>query len=324
MFKLGNKVCVLGGVGFIGRAVVSALTHAGFDVTVAVRRTERYRELALIPNVSIVQISKLDADSLMGLFKGQNCVVNLLADQTNMSETVEESTFVATTQAIKKAAESLGLERLIQLSQIGANASQAKSNWLRVLGESDAIVHNMASTHTSILRAGLLIGDGDHSTCLYAKQLAKAPFAMIANADKQIQPLWVNDFAKALVACIKSESCFNAKIELAGEERMSLLDLAEWVKHFMGIEKANLMPMCQANAKFMLMLGWLAPMKTVSAYQQKQLTIDLITQQDFASQFGFEPSSMEHILASYILPHQLRHRYYFFRSHAGRDAKEFD
>lgn len=323
MMKLGKKVCVLGGAGFIGRAAVSALTEAGYEVTVAVRRVERYRELALIPGARLVGLTNVTADALVALFKGHDTVINLYADQTNLTESVEEADFVSVTQTIKKAAEQVGLARLIQVSQIGANATQAKSNWLRVLGEADGIIHNMASSKTTILRAGLLIGEGDNTTRLYKAQLSRFSIMMVPNADKQIQPLWVKDFARALVVAIKAPACFNAKIEVAGEERMSVMDLAEWVKGFMGLESTKLVPMCQANAKFMLWLGWLAPFKTLNAYQQKQLAVDLITQQDFSSQFGFEPTSIESILSSYVVPHKIRQRYEFFRVHAGRKSSEF-
>lgn len=323
MMKLGNKVCVLGGAGFIGRAALLTLTEAGYEVSVAVRRIERYRELALIPKVRLVSLDKMTTDALAELFKAHDTVINLLADQSNLSETVEEADFVKVTQAIKKAAEQVGLARLIQLSQIGANATQAKSNWLRVLGEADSIIHNMAVSKTTVLRAGLLIGEGDNTTCLYKAQLERSSFMMLPNAETQVQPLWVKDFARALVVAIKSPSCFNAKVELAGEESMTLIDLAKWVASFMGVESAKLVPMCQANAKFMLMLGWLAPFKTVDAYQQKQLAVDMVTQQDFSSQFGFEPASIESILSSYIVPHKIRQRYEFFREHAGRNSSEY-
>lgn len=322
MMKLGKKVCVLGGAGFVGRAAISALTASGYDVTMAVRRVERYRELALVPGVRLVSIQKLTSQTLVTLFKNQHTVINLLADQTNASETVDEADFVTTTQTIKQAAEQVGLPRLIQFSQIGANANQAKSNWLRVLGEADGIIHNMASCKTTIMRAGLLIGEGDNTTRLYKAQLERFSFTMIPNDEKQIQPLWVKDFAQALVVAIKSPQFFNVKTEVAGEERMTVMGLAEWVKNFMNPEPAKLLPMCQANARFMLLLGWLAPFKTLNHYQQKQLTIDLITQQDFSTQFGFVPTSIESILSSYIVPHQLRQRYDYFREHAGRDSSE--
>lgn len=324
MIKLRKSVCVLGGVGMVGRAVIPALAREGYQVSVAVNHPERYRELSLVPGVKLLELQGLDFPSLASLFKSHDIVINLFADQTHSSEILEDQAFVSTIQNIKKAAESCHIKRLIQLSHLGANASQAKHDWLRVLGESDAIIHSMASTYTTVLRPGLLIGEGDYTTSLYKAQLAKAKFMMVANADVQIQPLWVKDFANALVGCINNPACFNTKLEMVGEEVMTIKDLAEWVKDFMELNQAVIVPMCQMNAKFMLMLGGLAPFKTVNRFQQKQLSVDLVSQQDFTTRFGFVPASIEVILSSYILPHQVRQRYAFFRTHAGRIQQEFD
>lgn len=324
MIKFGKQVCVLGGAGFVGGAVIPALTKAGYQVLVALRHPERYRELALVPNVELVKLEGMQHSDLTPLFESQSFIVNLLADQTNITESVDEADFVAATQAIKKAAETCGVQRLIQLSQIGANPTQAKSNWLRVLGESEAIVHNMASTLTTILRPGLLIGEGDNTTRLYKAQLERCSLMMVPNAEVQVQPLAVEDFASALVQCMKQKDCFNTKVDLVGEESMTIKELAEWVKDLMGLEKATVGAMCPLNTKIMLKLGWLAPFKTVTPYQQKQLSVDLTSMEGFATRFGFEPASIETILAAYVFPHRIRERYKFFRTQAGRKQQEFD
>lgn len=323
MIKLGNRVCVFGGAGFVGRAVATALSQAGYDVTLLLRRPERYRDLALIRRVKLKGFQEWKAESLLKLFQQQDIIVNLLADQSNPTECLDDSEMVAKTQMIKHAAERAGIKRLIQLSQIGANANQAKSDWLRILGEADAIVHNMVAAHTTILRAGLLVGEGDDTTRLYKAQLQTMPMMMVPNADKQIQPLWVKDFARALTDCIKNERTFEQKFEVAGHETMTVSDLAHWVKQLLGAEQAMILPMCQMNAKFMLLLGGLAPFKTVTTYQQKLLAQDMVTTQSFAASFGFEPTRLETLLASYIIPSRLRYRYDFFRTQAGRNAEEF-
>ena len=43
---------------------------------------------------------------------------------------------------------------------------------------------------------------------------------------------------------------------------------------------------------------------------------------DFADCFGFEPASVEVALAAFVTPHDLRHRYNFFRKEAGRPLEE--
>lgn len=321
--RLGNRVGVFGGAGFVGRSVLSALSQAGFEVNVFVRRPERYRDLMLLSGVKLVRFEDWSTDTLVKTLKQQDIIINLFADRSNPSETLDSSELVAKTQMLKQATERAGVARFIHLSQIGANASQAKSDWLRVLGEVDAIIHNMAHPSTTILRTGLLIGDGDCTTSLYKQQLSRLSLMMVANADRQVQPLWVNDFAQALVSTIRQPESFNKKIEVAGEEALSIENLAHWVKQLMGLEQAVIMPMCQMNTRFMLLLGPLAPFKVTNQTQQYLLQHDLTTEQSFTELFGFAPHSLESVLSTYIVPSTQRYRLDFFRSQAGRYQHEF-
>lgn len=324
MVKFGKQVCVLGAAGFIGKAVVPALAKAGYEVVVPVRRPERYRDFGLVPNVKVVPLTGYTNQEFNQLFAGKSFVVNLLADQSNSTETVADKELVSVTQSIKKSAELSGVQRIIQLSQIGANASQAWSSWLRILGEADNVMHNSASVLTTILRPGVLLGANDNTTSLYKAQLERCSLMMVPNAKIQIQPLAIEDFAKALVSCMTNPETFNLRIELAGEESMSVLDLAHWVGSLLDKKASLILPMCSLNAKFMVKLGFLAPFKTTNAYQQKQLVTDLISKQDFATTFGFKPKSIETILAGYVIPQGLRDRYGFFREQAGRKQVEFE
>lgn len=319
-----TRVCVLGATGLVGEQVVRQLSLQGYSVRMTVRRPERFRHIQLLPNVTLFEVANgYDAGFFSACFKDVDVVINLFSDQTCPTESVSDDQMVPLAKVVKQVAEQSKIKRVIQLSQIGANASQAVNDWLKQLGEADAVTHNMASISTCILRAGLLIGAQDSTTSLYAKQLQRGGLAMIPNAQKQIQPLWVDDFAKGVVSCINNRQAHNIKMEVVGSEAMSVIELAEWVKTIMGMEKAMLLPMCPLNAKFMLLLGPLAPFKTVTAYQQKQLSVDLTSQQDFTEQFGFEPASLEFALASYVANQPIKQRLDYFRQLAGRQQADF-
>lgn len=320
---MNNKAVVLGGTGFIGRAVVNELSKHGYEISVVARRPERFREYLLFPKTKLVQMdSLLSAEELVKVFKDVGLVINCLADLTLKTEAVEENDFVAVHQQIKKAAETAHVERVISLSQIGADAGNASNQWAYHLGEADAIMHTIATAKTTILRAGLLLGANDGVVSCFKRQLELMPVLPVANSSKQVQPLAVQDFAKALVASIQTADTFGKKLTVVGEERMTLKVLANRVKEMMEKEDAIVLPMCRLNARFMSFLGGLAPIKSVSSSQMALMQSDLISDADFSTQFGFEPMSVEQALSTYVLTTHQRERYNQFRQAAGRNLKE--
>lgn len=319
---IGNKVVVIGGVGFVGRAVVNALSKAGYETTVVVRRPQRYREYTLFPNTRLAQLTSLkEVEDLKQVLKGADIVVNLIADLTSGAESITMDELVQVSQQIKKAVESEGVKRVLSLSQIGADANNAQYPWLCKLGEADAIMYSFAKAESTVLRAGLLLGEGDQVVTRFRKQLNRMPVLPVANANTRVQPLAVEDFAAALVQTIEDENSFGQKLDVAGEERLSLKELADTVSTLM-MKEALIVPMCQLNAKFMVALGIFAPFQSVSKVQLLSLTAEGVTETDFATRFGFIPKSVEQTLSHYVVPNNMRERYNFMRQEAGRDSEE--
>ncbi|WP_127470051.1 NAD(P)H-binding protein [Thiomicrorhabdus aquaedulcis] len=319
---LGNNVTVFGGSGFVGREVVNALSKAGYVVTLVVRRPERFREFALFPNTKVVALSGYDkADELYATLQHADIMVNLTADRLTGTEKVEEADLVGVAQKLKAAAEHMGVKRVLSLSLIGASSTKGDNDWLRHLGEADGLMMGVVKADVTVLRAGLLIGPNDGVTSAFIKQLDRMALLMVANADTVVQPLWVKDFAQAFVQAIPQKALFNQKIEVAGEERLSVKELGELVAEIKQ-KTAIVFPMCRLNAKFMVFLGALAPFASVSAQQLLTLKEDSDTDQDFATRFGFMPSSLEWVIASYATVHHIRERYNFYRREAGRNSRE--
>ncbi len=319
---LGNQVTVFGGTGFVGNAVINELSKAGYEVKVAVRRPERYREIMLFPNAKLVTLDSFDnAEQLNASVQGSDIVINLTVDRSTGTEVIEQNDLTHVTQKIKSAAETAGVKRVLSLSQIGANNDAPHSEWLGLLGEVDNLMHNVANAQSTILKASLLIGAGDQSTQKFIDQLNRMNVLPVARSSVVVQPLWIKDFAKALVGTINDAQTFGTKLDVAGEERLSFKELAELTSELMQ-KDAFVFGMCALNAKIMATLGAFAPVASVDKSQLVMLNSDLVTDADFSTQFGFVPSSLEWTISSYATPSDMRERYNYFRKEAGRDAKE--
>ena len=73
-----KEVCVLGGSGFVGSAIVAKLDAAGYSVKVLTRRRERAKHLILLPNVDVVECDVMDYQALNKALRGTDAVINLI------------------------------------------------------------------------------------------------------------------------------------------------------------------------------------------------------------------------------------------------------
>lgn len=318
---LGNKVTVFGGTGFVGKAVVNELSKAGYEIKVVVRRPERFREFLLFPNTRLHTLESFEnADQLNASVKDSDIVVNLTTDRSTGTEMVEQDDLTPVNQHIKSAIETAGIKRVLSLSQIGATTNAPHADWLGELAEVDNLMHNIVNADVTIFKPSLLIGAGDDTTARFITQLNRVDFLMVAQSSIVVQPLWIKDFALAFVSSIKDKKTFAEKIDVVGEERLSLKQLAELVAELMQKEPL-ILPMCRFNAKIMAFFGAFAPMASVSKSQLQMLPNDMVSDTDFSSLFGFAPSSMEWAISTYAAPHDMRERYNFYRKEAGRDVQ---
>ncbi|BBP44909.1 complex I NDUFA9 subunit family protein [Thiosulfatimonas sediminis] len=317
---LQNTVTVFGGTGFVGRAVVNQLSKAGYNTKVVVRRPERFREFALYPQTKLAQLNSYeDAAALATILQGSDIVIDLIADRTTATEMVEKDDFDVVSQKMKSALETAGVKRVLSLSQIGANNHVDSHTWQGSLAALDNHMNTTAKAAVTLFKAGLLIGEGDDTTTPFAKQLNRMPVLMVANSATQVQPLWVRDFAQAMVQSIHATATFGKTLEVAGTQVMTLKALGKMVAEIMQVQDAVVFPMCKFNAKIMAALGGLAPFQSVTKSQLVTLGHDAVTDASFAEQFGFEPASIEWLISTYAAPKHLRERYNDYRKYANRN-----
>lgn len=316
---LGKNVVVFGGTGFVGRSVVNELSKQGYHTRLVVRRAERHRDFMLFPNASLVEQKELDAEILNDILKDTDLVVNLYADTTAKTENVTLDELVERAQKIKQAVEHAKITRLMILSQLGADNSQETNKYSCALAKADAIQLSTVNANVTIAKPGMLIGEGDETTSIFRTQLSIIGVLPVPNSSTVVQPLAVQDFALAFVNAIEDETAFAKKLNFVGEETLKLKELAQLIVEMRGAKPGWVIPMCGLGGRFMAYLGRLAPVKSVSATLVNTLKLDLISNDGFATLYGFEPTSLEQVLAKYIVEPGMRSRYNFYRKEAGRD-----
>ncbi len=320
--RLGKKIAVFGGSGFIGREVGYTLAHAGYALTFYVRRPERYRELALLPDARVRAWQPGDKASTQAAVEGHHVLLNLLVDQSDMLEAVVPEWFAEVGPQLQQAASKAGIQRVLHLSYMDADGN-AGDGWAKRLAALESAMHGVASAQTTTLRTSLIIGTGDDTSSRYRDQLRRMPFVPVYGAEYRMQPLWVRDLARAVVATVRNRDSFGKKWVAVGDDTLTLKELAQEVAEIMGVENAVVFSPCRLNARLLSGLGPLSPIKSLHPAQLVTLHGDRVADHaDFEAQFGFKPADMEVALSTYVTPHDIRHRYSFFRKEAGRDLEE--
>ena len=244
-------VTVFGGSGFIGRHVVRRLAQDGAQVRVAVRDPNSANYLRLMGGVGQVvpvPTNIADPDSIARAVDGADQVVNLVGILYESGKQTFDRLHADAAKNIAVASKVAGVQKLVHLSAIGADAT-SESDYARTKGEGEAAVKKSFSG-AIILRPSIVFGPEDGFFNLFAGvsrlSLAlpvfgcpafpklsffsgKGPIYMDFYGDggTKFQPVFVGDVADAVVAALASPDATAKAYELGGPTVYSSKELME-------------------------------------------------------------------------------------------------
>ena len=230
-----QDILVIGGSGFVGGHLVTALAGEGRRVTVPARRRENAKRLLLLPTVDIVEADINDDDTLARLVVGRDAVVNLVGilhgDTGTPYGRAFDAAHVQLPRRIAAACRRAGVERLLHMSALGA-ASDGPSMYLRSKAAGEAVIEAAGidgtggrPIGTTIFRPSVVFGRDDRFMNLFATMQRWLPFVPLARADARFQPVSVHDVAAAFCAALDDPESFSRTYELTGPRVYTLADL---------------------------------------------------------------------------------------------------
>jgi uncharacterized protein YbjT (DUF2867 family) len=231
-----KKVLILGGSGFVGRHVCEKLMEQNISATVLTRRRSNARHLFLLPMVEVLETPRLDAATLATHLAGHDAVVNLIAILHGNSQAFEKA-HVELPKTIVSACEQSGLRRIVHVSAIGASPSSA-SEYQRTKARGEQIFMR-SGLDVSIIRPSVIYGDGDKFLNMFASLQQFFPVIPLAGSTARFQPVWVEDVARAVVACLLERGTAGQTFEACGPEVFTLKQLVELAGRYAGIDKGR-------------------------------------------------------------------------------------
>ena len=157
----GRTVTVFGGTGFLGRRIVRHLRSRGFPVRIASRHPDRGHRLfgPDDPQLKSVGVNIHDDGSVADALAGAYGVVNAVSLYVEHGQQTFHSVHVESAQRVAAQAHRAGVDRLIHISGIGADAS-SQSRYIRKRGEGELAVR-AAFAEALFIRPAVMFGPDD-------------------------------------------------------------------------------------------------------------------------------------------------------------------
>ncbi len=218
------NILVLGGTGFLGRHVCEQLQRAGHRMTVPTRHLRNAAAVQHLPLLTVQTANVHDPATLTQLVAGHDAVVNLVA-VLHGNEQRFEQVHVTLPQTLAQACQANGVKRVVHVSALGAGVD-APSMYQRSKARGEAVLQ-AAGLALTVLRPSVIFGSGDRFLNLFARMQALLPVFPLAGADTRMQPVWVEDVARAVLHALHTPATAGHTLEAVGPEVFTLRQLAE-------------------------------------------------------------------------------------------------
>ena len=293
---------VFGGSGFIGRYVVQRL--AGQDDVVRVAVSDPAGARFLQTQGRVGQIVPLAASveedgAVARAVAGADLVVNLVGILAERKHGDFRRIHVEGAGRVARLAAAAGVERLVHVSALGADA-ESHSAYGRSKAEGEQAVR-AAFPQATILRPSIVFGPEDAFFNRFASMAALLPVMPVIHGETRFQPVYVGDVADAVVAAAMREDAVGKTYELGGPRVASFRELLRFVQEVTG-HRRPMMAVPHGIAAMQAWFGERMPNPPLTRDQLAMLRHDnRVTEGASGLQdLGIAPKAMEAVVPGYL------------------------
>jgi uncharacterized protein YbjT (DUF2867 family) len=311
-----GTVVVLGGSGFVGRALVARLAAtSGARVVIPTRRRSQARSLILLPTVDVVEADIHDPRALARVVAGAGAIVNLVGILNETGRDTFTRAHVDLARSVVGAAREAGVPRLVHMSALGADPS-GPSRYLASKAEAEAIVAGSGLAWT-ILRPSVIFGPDDRFLNLFVRIARLAPVIALACPDARFQPVFVGDVVRAFAHALADPATAGQRYELCGPKVYTLAELVRWSTGIAGVDRP-ILPLRGALATLQATVLKHLPGKLMSRDNLASMSKDNVCGCAFPDVFGFAPTPLEAVAPGWLAPDAQRDHHVAHRTRVGR------
>jgi uncharacterized protein YbjT (DUF2867 family) len=342
-----ERICILGGSGFVGSHLVSQLAARGLQVRVLSRRREAAKDLILLPTVEVVEADVHDQQELIRHFRGMDAVINLVGilhenkvgrvDLPSARRGDFQKTHIELPRKVVHACGEAGVHRLLHMSALGANPN-SRSAYQRSKGIGEALVREAAMQHiehenwylngpkfihgygldVTIFRPSVIFGRGDSFLSMFARLLKVFPMLPLASAGARFAPVHVDDVARAYADSLDNPTTYGQTYDLCGPRVYTLQELVSYVGEVIG-KSRRIVPLGDLLS---YLQAWAMEFKPGNKLMTRDnffaMCVDNVCSGGWPSVFDFQPAALEAIAPGYLRADTPRARYEGYRENARR------
>ncbi|MDY7083269.1 MAG: complex I NDUFA9 subunit family protein [Halobacteria archaeon] len=286
------NVAITGGTGFVGSHLSNRLAEeSGISVT-AISRNPDETAVPIDESVEREYGDVTDASTLD--FEGVDVVVHLVALSPLFKPkgTTHKKVHLNGTRNVVEAAEDAGVERIVQMSALGAD-SDGDTEYIRTKGEAEKVVRESELDYT-MFRPSVVFGEGDEFIGFTKLLTTPVVTGLPGGGKSRFQPIWVGDLADIMAQSVVDEDVeHTGKVyEIGGPQVLTLAKISKMVYRAEG-KSLKVLPVPMFMAKIGLTLADPLPFVPMGADQYRSLKIDNVVNSNDVGVFGYDEDDLK-------------------------------
>ncbi len=296
------KIAMLGGTGFVGRALVERLVADGHEVTIVSRNHARHLDRQLPPGAAIRDCDEYAPFALARALRGSDVAINLVGilNDPGLGDSARgfERAHVELTRAVIAACLEARVPRLLQMSAL--NAGRGRSHYLRTRGHAEELV-KASMLDWTIFQPSVIFGPGDGLFCRFAALLKFAPVLPLARAGAKFAPVYLGDVVEAFARALRDANTAGQTYELYGPEIVTLRGIVKMTARALGLHRL-VVPLPDLLGRLQAFAMDFVPGKPFSSDNYRSLLTDSVGGIDGLHRLGIAPTRIAAMLPD-ILGH---------------------
>jgi uncharacterized protein YbjT (DUF2867 family) len=285
---MNRLIAILGGSGFVGRALVARLLAQGDRVRVLTRSAQT--RLRTPEGAELLVGDVFDPAFLRTAFDGVDATINLVGilNERGDDGTGFRKVYVELAEAMLAAMQATDVRRLLQMSAL--HAGDGDSHYLKARGEAETLVR-ASTVDWTVFRPSVIAGPGDGLFCRFAQLLRFAPVLPIGRADARFQPVWVGDVVEAFIRALENGDTIGRSYDLVGPEVMTLSEIVHLTAQTKGWTRI-VVPLPGVFGRIQAEVGEHLPGKPISRDNWRSLQRDSISGDNGLPKLGIVPTDV--------------------------------